>query len=84
MSDKKDFGQKAARISPDGFMIYCSDTNRTTSLGVQSKMVHIFSKVSSVILLPFFKVSKVLLSIPAFKRLYWEISLRRMVSHKGV
>lgn len=68
----------------EGSGIYGFAINRTTSFGVQSKIVQIFSNVSSVILFPFLMESRVLLSIPAFRRLYCEIFFFCMVSHNGV
>ncbi len=44
--------------------------NSIISLGVHSIIVHSFSKVRRVMFFPFFKLSRVLLSIPDFKRLY--------------
>ena len=44
--------------------------NVTISLGVQSKILHNLFSVNIVIFLPFFKLSKVRLSIPDFKSLY--------------
>lgn len=46
-----------------GGLCYQSFINSIISLGVHSKMKHNFSKVSSVMFLPFFKESRVLLSL---------------------
>lgn len=57
---------------------------QTTSFGVQFSIRHSFSKVSRVIFFPFFKLSKVLLSIPFCKRAYWETPFDFIVSHNGL
>lgn len=66
------------------FLRHLHCVKRTTSLGVHSKTVQSFSNVRSVILFPFFNESRVLLSIPAFSKLYCETPLRCIVSHSGV
>lgn len=59
-------------------------TNFITSFGVQLRMSHNFSSVRSVILLPFFNESKVLLSMPDCKSLYCDISFCFIVAQRGL
>ena len=63
-----------------GFLLYL---NSTISFGVNPMILHSFSTVISVTFLFFFKLSKVLLSIPDFNRKYCVIPLASMVFHSG-
>ena len=58
--------------------------NLTMSLGVHSRILHSFSRVTNVTFLFFFSVSSVLLSMPLLRSWYWVISLFCIVSHNGL
>ncbi len=73
--------EKSLRIYDNDGRLY--SVNFTMSFGVQPMILHSFSKVSSVMFLFFFRESKVLLSIPAFRSLYWVMPRSSMVSHIG-
>lgn len=58
--------------------------NFTISLGEQSNIMHNFSTVKRVMFLPFFKLSKVLLSIPPeWSNAYCDTFFSFIVFHKG-
>lgn len=58
---------KEQDIHQFGLLLYL---NSKISLGEHSIMLHNFSTVKRVMFLPFFKLSKVLLSMPDFSRKY--------------